>query len=129
MCPASTSLLSPPPPLASTLKAWVIVPLFVTSKAYVPGLGTVIVLGLREYSFSEIWIVWATAPPDALPSLPLPGLLVLLAPPQAASSRTAGTRIRRPRTSGVTPGNAVRIRLYRVPLTGPVAQLVRAADS
>ena len=83
------------------VKAWVIVPLFVTSKAYVPGLGTVIVLGLREYSFSEIWIVWATAPPDALPSLPpvlFPELLLLLEPPQAASSRTAGTRIRRPRT-------------------------------
>src|SRR3954447_17396686 len=101
MCPASTSLLSPPPPLASILKAWVMVPLFVTSKAYVPGLGTVIVLGFREYSFSEIWIVCSTAPPDALPSLPpllLPELLLLLEPPQAASRRTAGTRIRRLRT-------------------------------
>src|SRR4051794_24732654 len=100
ICAASASSA---PPVDSIFRLWVVWPSFVISNAYLPGFGTVIEVGLREYSISEIWIVWRT------PSLPaaalllsepfaLPLVLPLLLPPQAARARVRGRRRRRLRT-------------------------------
>src|SRR6266511_5398527 len=75
-------------PFPSISSACVTVPSLVASNSYVPGFETLTVLGLRENSFSEIWIVWTTAPPFDPLEPP---------PPQAASIRAAGRRTRRRR--------------------------------
>src|SRR6266511_4552524 len=75
-------------PFPSISSACVTVPSLVASNSYVPGFETLTVLGLRENSFSEIWIVWTTAPPFDPLEPP---------PPQAASIRVAGRRTRRRR--------------------------------
>src|SRR6266540_3908355 len=75
-------------PFPSISSACVTVPSLVASNSYVPGFETLTVLGLRENSFSEIWIVWTTAPPFDPLEPP---------PPQAASNRAAGRRTRRRR--------------------------------
>src|SRR3954470_17226623 len=100
MFPAFTSSA---PPVDSIFRLWVVWPSFVISNAYLPGFGTVIELGLREYSISEIWIVWRTPSFPAAPLLlsepfALPLVLLLLLPPQAASARVRGRRRRRLRT-------------------------------
>src|SRR4051812_721786 len=99
ICAASASSA---PPVASIFRLWVVWPSFVISNAYLPGFGTLIELGLREYSISEIWIVWRT------PSLPAAALLLSepfalppLLPPQAARARVRGRRRRRLRTPGL----------------------------